>query len=263
MPGVNPNAIEDALSRIEGRSAEVISEILETHLMPNGDEYRVLMNFLALMHVRIPSARESMNQGVDLICRHLLHSDLRSKGTWESRVEAARKAGFDLGEISSYDHMRNVLEDRRYSFVAEQNWQIKCMLELMEELTPCFAAREWSLAISRCGALISSDCPVSVRFTDPKGAMDSPGLMREDTEITFPLSRNVLLIGSWERFASKRLALGQSAVAFCNSITAKRARRFLFSSAREFCWLDDKSDMRFEFGPLTQPKSAQKALHDK
>ena len=252
VPGLDPNAIESGLSTIEGQASGVISEVLKTHAMPSGDDYLILMNFLALMHVRVPRARDSMNQSVDIVSKHLLKTDLRDQSTWKARVEAACEARPDIGEAPSYDCMKAALEESRYSFVAEQNWHIRSMLELMERLTPCFTARAWCLAISNSGGFISSDCPVSVSFTTQKAAMDSPALMREDTEITFPLSRNVLLVGSWERFAFEKMGFDQRYIALCNSITARRSQRFLFSSTKDFCWLDDKGNVRYELGPLAR-----------
>lgn len=63
---------------------------------------------------------------------------------------------------------------------------------------------------------------------------DSPGLMREDTEITFPLSRNVLLIGSWEPIKSDTILLTRKNIALYNGFTARHCQRFLFSTVKDF-----------------------------
>jgi hypothetical protein len=79
--------------------------------------------------------------------------------------------------------------------------------------------------------------------------------MREDTEITFPLSRNVLLIGSWEPFKSDTIPLTRKNIALYNGFTARHCQRFLFSTAKDFCWLDKEGKVRCDFDPLAKPLS--------
>ena len=86
-----------------------------------------------------------------------------------------------------------------------------------------------------------------------KGRIDSPGFMREDAEITFPLSRNVLLIGSWEPMKTDTITLTRKNIALYNGFTARHCQRFLFSTVKDFCWLDKESKVRYDFGLLAKP----------
>jgi predicted nucleic acid-binding protein len=50
----------------------------------------------------------------------------------------------------------------------------------------------------------------------------------EDTEISFPLSRNVLLIGSWESGKSETIPLTRKNITLYYGMTAGHCQRFLF-----------------------------------
>jgi hypothetical protein len=239
---------------MEGYASNVIREIIRTRAIPAGADYVVLMEFMALMSVRVPSGRDMVNQGVDFVSKALLKAALRTPESWKSELEAARGAGIDIGEKdASFERMTEALAKGEFKFGIDQNYQIKTMLELMGKLGPCLAPRKWCVAVSDSGSLICSDKPVTARFTRPKGALDSPGFMREDTEITFPLSKHVLLVGSWEPHSSQVVPLTRRAVAFFNGVTARYCQRFLFSSTKDFCWLDKEGKVRYDFGPLAKP----------
>jgi len=254
VPGVPPDVVESGLSKMESHSSNVIREIIRTKTIPRGDDYVTFMNFTALMSVRVPSGRDMINQGVDFISKQHLKAALSTPESWAAELHEARTAGVDIDEdAASYETIKECLGKGRYTFAVDQNWRIKTMLELMGKLAPCFAPREWCLAISSSGGFICSDRPVTVRFTRRKAAMDSPGLMREDTEISFPLSRHVLLIGSWEPFKSHTIALTRKNIALYNGITARHCERFLFSSTKDFCWLDKDGKVRYDFDPLARP----------
>jgi hypothetical protein len=258
VSGIAPDVIEAGLSTMEGHAAPVICDILRTRAIPHGDDYMTLMNFMALMSVRVPSGRDMVNHGVDFISKQLLKAALQTPETWKAELQEARAAGIDIDEeTASHESMTESLEKGKYTFTVDQNWQIKTMLELMGKLAPCLAPRKWCLAISDSGSFICSDRPVTVRFTRQKAAIDSPGFMREDTEITFPLSRNVLLIGSWEPMKTATITLTRKNIALYNGFTAHHCQRFLFSTAKDFCWLDKESKVRYDFGPLAKPLNNQ------
>src|ERR1700733_6371620 len=54
VPGVPPDVVESGLSKMESHSSNVIREIIRTNTIPRGDDYVTLMNFTALMSVRVP-----------------------------------------------------------------------------------------------------------------------------------------------------------------------------------------------------------------
>lgn len=253
IPGLRPDIIETGLGEMEGYASTVIREILRTRRIPSEPEadYAILMEFTTLMSLRVPSFRDVVNRGVDLISKHALQAGLESPATWKAAIQKARAAGVDIDEETfPYESVKGTCA--KWEFALGQNAQIKIMLQWMGKLAPCLAPRKWHLAISESGSLICSDKPVTVRFTRPKAAIDSPGFMREDTEITFPLSRHVLLVGSWEPPSNRMVPLNRKGVAFINGVTLRHCQRFLFSAAKDFCWLDNDAKVRYDSDPLTR-----------
>lgn len=258
VSGIAPDTVETGMSKMEGQAATIIRDILRTKVIPDGNDYVTLMNFMALMSVRVPCGRDMVKQGVDLANKELLKAAFRTPETWNAVVREARAAGIDIDEeTASHESMTELLEKGNYTFTVDQTWQIKTMLALVGELARFLAPRKWCLAISDAGGFICSDRPVTVRFRRRKAAIDSPGLMREDTEITLPLSKNVLLIGSWEPFKNDTLPLTRKNVALYNGITSRHCQRFLYSSAKDFCWHDKEGRVRYDFDPLATPLSHQ------
>jgi hypothetical protein len=63
--------------------------------------------------------------------------------------------------------------------------------------------------------------------------------------------------GSWKPFEYELIPLTRRNIALYNGITAGHCQRFLFSSTRDFCWLDKEGKVRYDFDPLAKPLNHQ------
>ena len=87
-----------------------------------------------------------------------------------------------------------------------------------------------------------------------KGRIDSPGFMREYAKITFPLSRNALLIGSSEPIKyGHHNTYPKRTSPFTIASQHATANDSWFSTVKDFCWLDKESKVRYDFGLLAKP----------
>ena len=205
--------------------------------------------FIALMAARVPSARRMVDQVASMIHRQIFDRVLQTRETWAATVEEARAGGINLGNVS-YDQMRDFFDRGEYTVRTDQNWQINMMLLTMGFIAPSMIRRNWVLLISESGSFICADHPVALYFVRPKSAMDVPGFGREDTEVIFPLSQNIVMLGLWGPRRSAARRLNRKTIAHYNRIAIRHSERFLFSPKNEFCWLDVAGNVCYDFPPL-------------
>jgi len=117
------------------------------------------------------------------------------------------------------------------------------MLEGAQAIFPLLLQRRWSVLLSPAGRFVCSDRPVVVVFTRPKPPIWAPGFGLPDTEVTVPISKNVMLVGSWDGVPAT-ISLTYRQIARYNSRTIQHASRFAFSAQRDVPWLDRQNKTR-------------------
>lgn len=108
----------------------------------------------------------------------------------------------------------------------------------LAELPPLIEQRNWVLAKaaqSQTG-YVTSDRPVSLIWRDPKEHFGAPGLAHLDTELIFPISNDLAVIGAFE---AKNIAVNAPAdfVARVNSVTIGRSNRQIYARDQDFKYL--------------------------
>jgi hypothetical protein len=100
------------------------------------------------------------------------------------------------------------------------------------------AQRNWVLARSAPDGTgyITSDRPVSLIWRDPKEHFGAPGLAHLDTELIFPISNYLAIIGAFE--AKDAIApASEDVVARINTVTISQANRQIYARDNGFKYL--------------------------
>jgi hypothetical protein len=73
---------------------------------------------------------------------------------------------------------------------------------MMDAILKYLHRRHWTVLMSECSgqSFVVSDDPVALEWSDPRGKRLPTGHAHENTELTFPLSSNVALIGCYTPF---------------------------------------------------------------
>jgi len=103
-------------------------------------------------------------------------------------------------------------------------------LKLADTLAPLFYRMKWSIMRAKHGFFITSDNPV-VREVDPRtrhAFYGDHGFLNKTVEVTFPLSREVLLLISWSNAPRKEI-LEREAVDLANKARAAHSDRYLYA----------------------------------
>lgn len=210
--GGDPMAVERHFSKLEDEIAPVLREIIATRRLPAGPAaYAVFIKFIALSICRIPALRSAVS----------------------SFFEAARaNEEFAREWLARHGDPQPPAEAE----TIDQTWLVKNIVHCMRALLRPLAQRKWSLWVVADDApdLICSDNPVALAWTIGGTGPWPPGFDLLHTQVSCPLDRCLLVVGSFEG-QPDMLSLDARMVAAANSGTARQANQ-LYSATDDFVW---------------------------
>ena len=140
-----------------------------------------------------------------------------------------RRAGYDPKE---YPHDKFKQDAVKYGPRLTTEGFMEGAMTMMSAILQYLHRRTWTVLISeRPGeSFVVSDHPVVLEWSDPRGKKFPPGHAHVDTELTFPLSSHLALIGCYTPFEVGPLYM-PAYVSGVNSRTINLSR--VFVAARE------------------------------
>jgi hypothetical protein len=205
----DPMAVERWFAQFESESAPVLREIIESRNLPPTESraFGYFITFIALLIGRVPHIRETVSRFLDEVKRKM---DF-----------ASREMGLEQDSFPNFD----------------QTWHVDTILHNVTTLVPHLMLRKWSVWIvgDEAPDLVCSDNPVALAWKIPTPGPWPPGYGLPNTQITFPLNRRMMVVGSFEG-QQDTCYLDAKDVATANSCTRRNAER-LFSAEEDFVWL--------------------------
>lgn len=211
----HPMVVEEGFGRFESDFAAVLRNIIASKTLPADSRgFDLLVNFIALSISRVPAIRDKISGFFD---------EVRAKE--EFARERLRRSG------------KMVLETPAEEI--DQTWMVENTILSISTLVPHLAQRKWSLWFAEDDApdLICSDNPVALNWTARGAGPWPPGFGLRNTLVSFPLTRRILLVGTYEG-QQDAVPLNERAIATANACTAQNANQ-LYSAAEDFVWLMD------------------------
>jgi len=203
VDGVDPNAIERALSDFEGQAASALMKV-EENLAFEGDTKDHILNLLALLAIRSPEMREHLRKFRSEIFERKMVFSLASKERWESLMERMKESGKEVDESITYEDVREFYESKKYKIEVATEHHVRMESVGIEAILPCLYGRKWLLIKSTydSGPFITTDHPVILTWKEPENIppfyRDSPGYGMKDTQVYFPVSRNLAIVGEFD-----------------------------------------------------------------
>lgn len=154
-------AIEEALSRIEGRAVPVISKIEEREELTS-QEYGTLSSFIAFQKLRVPEFEADVNQATEKTLKATLSVAFESEERAQHLLEEfERDTGAPLG-IGAKEMMEFIKNDR-YRIETGRNESLRVMANLAENTAQRFMAMDWMFLHAPPGrAFVTSDNPFHI-----------------------------------------------------------------------------------------------------
>lgn len=242
LDGTNPNAIEDIYSGFESKAARSIRE-LEQGAPFSGKNRDIIFNLIALLAVRSPQQREKLREAHEASLKALMGLILSTEKNWESTKSKMIENGRSIDEGTTYAELKCFQEKNDYKIILDNNYNVKSELESMNAVLQSLPKRNWVLIKTQKvdEHFITSDNPVvldNFKIPNENNFYDNlVGFELSNTNVMFPLTKNLLLLGS---FNGKEGAIfaERDAIASLNRIVLNHACKQLYASKSEFLTID-------------------------
>ncbi|MEM1381910.1 MAG: DUF4238 domain-containing protein [Pseudomonadota bacterium] len=205
---MHANAVEDALAQFEGELSSAFAEVIEAKKFPSNEHFSYIMNFLALVAVRNPRYRSTMEDFHERSVKAIMSAALSSKEAWDSQIRQMRKAGEPLKNEIPYEEMKSFHTKDQYSVQIDQTRLIQIEFKAVDKVLEWLPRRNWCLATASNGhSYICSDAPVVLSWVDESDkGFRGPGFGLKQTIVLFPIGPQLLLIGTFEDLPKKTRA---------------------------------------------------------
>jgi hypothetical protein len=180
-----------------------------------GEDRVFILNLIALFAIRNPIRRVQYNDMVDAGSKMVLSI-------------AAQQAGRRVNGVEITDDLKKFIDEDKFNIILSTNEHIRAELFIFNELLPYFFHRKWMLVRAPEDAqFITSDFPVVLFWSYPEKHKHSPGFGLKGTQVHFPLSKKLALIGDFDG-VDRSLTESKETVALINSNILARAKKWIF-----------------------------------
>ena len=203
IEGFAPDALEGMLAHFEGEVATAIRNVAESHRF-EGNDRNAILNLITLLAIRSPQQRENIRQFEEQLMKQVLGLSLATKERWESQLSQMKKAGYEVNEALSYEDMVAFYKKDEYDIRLNNEHYIALETKTHDALLKVLAQRKWKLHVATedKGCFVTTDRPVVITWNHPEEIpvmmRASPGFGMTDTEVLFPVTQHLLLLGTFE-----------------------------------------------------------------
>jgi hypothetical protein len=242
----DPNAIEKAYAAFEGELAMAIKRSAEAGFFSSDEDRDLIINMIGLFALRNPRFREQVRSFHEDVLNKTMSLMLSTKERWEAQVERAAKAGYALKENNvGYEEMKDFFQRREYTIELNRGYHIGNELKLLDAILPHLAQRRWWFVRAQrtSGGFVTSDHPVALMWSDPtmRGGFYPPGFGLKGTQVTFPLTSRVAMIGAFE-IKEQSNDVPDGVVAQINGATIASSERQVYARDLHFHYLLSRDD---------------------
>lgn len=201
--GIDPNTLEKSLSKFEGEADSAL-QTLEENSDFEGETKSVILNLVALFAVRNPAMREHWKQFQAELAERTIDIILSTKERWESHIRQMKESGKEIDESVTYEDAKKFHDSKKYTITVAREHHIQTEFDSIDTILPLLAGRNWLLirATEESGPFITTDKPVILTWKEPDKIpsfyRNSPGYGMNDTQVYFPVSKNVALVGEFD-----------------------------------------------------------------
>jgi hypothetical protein len=202
VEGMDPAAVEKALSEFEGKVAPALESVKAARSLANKEDRDAVINLICALAIRNPRQRTTVNDFIGEIVQQVVHVGLATKDRWESQVDRMKKDGvWDESVNLTYEDMQKFMREGNYKIRVAKEFNIAMEIEQHENLVQHLGARNWQILVARegSGGFVTTDVPVCLRWSDGQNhGIYGPGFGVEGTHVIFPISTTLALLGSFE-----------------------------------------------------------------
>jgi hypothetical protein len=251
IEGYAPDALETSLGIWEGKASEAFRRIIADRSIRNVDDRAYLLNFMALLAVKSPRHRENFRQVHQQLVKKVMKVAAATPERWASQIKRMKAAGaISQDAPDNYEQMRQFIEDDGIKVNLTTNFHLYLELETYKDILQYLVRRKWVLFRAPPGktGFITSDHPICLMWSDPARRRQSkgPGYGVAGTQVLFPISNEIVVIGAFEATEEERDA-DEDTVAKINGTVAFHADRQIYARDGDFTYWNNRIMQGAEF----------------
>ena len=245
IKGFDIDAFEKLSAEEETGMAEALARILERRSIADPADRESLFYLISILSTKNPPMRRNMQSFHDHLSRVVMDLATATKERWEHQVKKATDAGYlDCGGTVTYEWIRALVEEDRIKMVLRNEEHLRREVEMLQTVYPLISARKWMLLKAPRGSpgFITSDHPASLMWSDPtqRGSPYSPGHGLKGTQLLFPVSRELAMLGSFD-VDEEEMEADETLIAMVNGSTLLHASRQVYGSGSRL-WLPSETE---------------------
>ena len=225
--GTDPDALENAIAQIEGEWAPLVAEVIAAGGFPSSLHREAMLTLTATLSLRSGRFREAIHDLLVETATKMMDVNLSSKERWQAAHPE---------EYFPHEELTKFWDDKEFDLTFEQTYFIARELEAIGPVYEILDRRNWRFV--RPGGqnrFITCDDPAVLHWTEERdrGFWSSPGHGVGGTSVTFPLSPELLVFGTFEPQPPDGVASDFEVGQF-NGLIAGHARRHFFARDTRF-----------------------------
>jgi hypothetical protein len=222
-----------------------LARIVSVKSLADENDRTLLLNLLGLLFVRNPRFRERVRDFRERVAKAVLNVALANPAIWASQVKKAQDAGFMPKDAQTdYKSVKESYNPADYKVEVPNEDHIVTEMNTFDHILPLLFERKWVLASAPegSGGLVTCDHPVCLSWSepDPKRGRLRPGLKLKGTEVLFPLSSTLAMVGAFE-LENGEYEFDEEQVASANGTIILNAQRQIYARSMEFSYQIDQT----------------------
>lgn len=243
VPGFPSDYIESEMGKFESMIVPAVTHIKADNEF-RGEPKSCILNLIALLATRHPARRETTRKFHEKIAKMTMGMVLQNRERYEKTISDMNNDGVAASSKATYEEMKDFVAKGEYEIEVTTEHHINLEGKMHEAALEVLHQRNWTLfkAGKEDGHFITSDWPVSLEWSNPETVppfyRSSPGLGLKGTEVVFPLTKELALLGTFDG-KDETLQASPHLVAAVNSRTLRFSRNQVYSPKRWFPALSD------------------------
>lgn len=224
--------IENFFAHVEGAASGVFKQLRDLEL-PNEEEHRTFTTFLALLLLRVPTFRNQMEDGAKQLFTILNKERVGNLESFKRDIDRYEYETGEIVDIPAEELQKTILEDK-LELVVSPEFSLS-MISIVEDVEQILGGMHWTyLKATEEVKFLSSDNPLTYNHPTYKpGSFFGVGLANENTEVTFPISKDLACLGTWKSKLKKSFLQANSAlIKETNRRTVRGATREVYASRK-------------------------------
>jgi hypothetical protein len=247
LDGHEPDAFENAMASVESEIGPALTRIIKSQSLEDDNDRTLLLNLIGLLHLRNPMFREVKRSFHDRVQKMIMDLALSSKEIWDSQIKQAKEAGFVAKDANTdYDEIKKSYKPDDFKALIPKEAHIIGEMDTLDHALPLLFERKWVLVKAPEGSpgFVTCDHPVCLTWSDPKNNRLPLGLKTKGTEIFFPISPTLAVVGAFESEDGEQ-EFTEDQVAQANGTIALNAQRQVYAKGHNFRYqINQKKDPR-------------------